>query len=180
MISSIKPSIPSTFHHFFVKCFKLCSVTVRSLEHLFSSTVFCPRLNEIFDYLYPSVGWSVVECFHGFPSFSFKQHAGAPSNGLVRWTAQIPLISDKIIFLLGWGARFRKWKLFATFSANVVWRRNGHIFQTCNTLFIRILEIKHSKKEPAFYLIFKQVVPKKLLIKIKGSSGSPFICGEAV
>ena len=133
---------------------------------MFSSTVFCPHLNEILDYLYPSVGWSVVECFHSFPSFSFKQHAGAPSNGLVRWTAQIPLISDKIIFLLGWGARFRKWKLFATFSANVVWRRNGHIFQTCNTLFFRTLEIKHSKKEPAFYLIFIHVVPKKLLIKM--------------
>ena len=115
---------------------------------MFSSTVFCPRLNEIFVYFYPSVGWSMVECFHSFPSFSFKQHAGAPSNGLVRWTAQIPLISDKIIFLLGWGARFRKWKLFATFSANVVWRRNGHIFQTCNTLFFQNLRNQIDKNTP--------------------------------
>ena len=55
---------------------------------------------------------------------------GALSNGLVRWTAaQIPLISDKIIFPPGWWARFRKWGVFATFSTNVVWR-TAHIFQT--------------------------------------------------
>ena len=60
---------------------------------------------------------------------SIKYMRGALSNGLVRWTAQIPLISDKIIFPPGWWARFRKWGVFATFSTNVVWR-TAHIFQT--------------------------------------------------
>ena len=63
-----------------------------------------------------------------------KYMLGALSNGLVRWTAQIPLISDKIIFPPRRRARFRKWVVFATFSTNVVWRRTGHIFQTYNSL----------------------------------------------
>ena len=80
---------------------------------------------------------------------------GGLSNGLVRWTAQIPLISDKIIFPLESRARLRKWRVFATFSPNVVWRRTGHIFQTYNSL-------PSQKIQPLLLIIF----PTELFVNL--------------